>query len=178
MRPSDSPTPFRLGSGSPRLRRTSRKMASSSRVSGCISKTPDSLGASVAAPRWPQDHEEMSGYPRLLDRPLHARPALTPRRVRPSLALSREAALLPSGRMTPSAPGKRYISGLTLAARMLVCLRIYQSVAREAARLTTGLPGSALTRWDLHPLDDSPNFQRYRHLLSNGPALPGRIHPP
>jgi hypothetical protein len=57
---------------------------------------------------------------------------------------------------------------------MPVYLRINMSVTRNAARLTYGLPGSALAVRDSHPLDDYPNFQRYRHLLSNGPALTGR----
>lgn len=56
-----------------------------------------------------------------------------------------------------------------------MCLRINTPVTRNAARLTSDLPGSALTVRGSHPLDNLPNFQRYRHLLSIGPALTGRF---
>ena len=38
-------------------------------------------------------------------------------------------------------------------------LRINAAVTDDAARLATGLPGSALAGRDLHPLDDSSEFQ-------------------
>ncbi len=61
---------------------------------------------------------------------------------------------------------------------MFACLRINKTVASPAARLTTGLLGFALTGRDLHPLDDSSHFQRYRLLLPKEPALTGRIQAP
>jgi len=51
-------------------------------------------------------------------------------------------------------PWKKTFSTLIVAARMPVCLRINMSVTRNAARLTYGLPGSALAVRDSHPLDD------------------------
>ena len=38
-------------------------------------------------------------------------------------------------------------------------LRINAAVTDNTARLATGLPGSALAGRDLHPLDDSSEFQ-------------------
>ncbi|MBT8373422.1 MAG: hypothetical protein KJN80_00750, partial [Deltaproteobacteria bacterium] len=49
---------------------------------------------------------------------------------------------------------KKTFSTLIVAARMPVCLRINTSVTRDTARLTYGLPGSALAVRDSHPLDD------------------------
>ncbi len=49
---------------------------------------------------------------------------------------------------------KKTFSTLIVAARMPVCLRINISVTRNAARLTYGLPGSALAVRGSHPLDD------------------------
>jgi len=43
---------------------------------------------------------------------------------------------------------------------MLTFLRINRPVAGAAARFVTGLPGSALTGRDSHPLDDSSDFHR------------------
>ena len=45
-------------------------------------------------------------------------------------------------------------------AQLLVCLRINPEVASRTARLTAGLPGSALAGRDLHPLDDTPNLRK------------------
>jgi hypothetical protein len=44
-------------------------------------------------------------------------------------------------------------------AHTFACLRINAIVTEDAARLTTGLPGSALTGRDSHPLDDCSEFQ-------------------
>jgi len=41
---------------------------------------------------------------------------------------------------------------------MLACLRINVAVAVDAARLATGLPGSALAGRVSHPLDDFSEF--------------------
>ena len=49
---------------------------------------------------------------------------------------------------------KKTFSTLIVAARMPVYLRINMSITRNAARLTSGLPGSALTVRGSHPLDD------------------------
>jgi len=49
---------------------------------------------------------------------------------------------------------KKVLSTLIVAARMPVHLRINTSVTRNAARLTYGLPGSALAVRGSHPLDD------------------------
>jgi len=43
---------------------------------------------------------------------------------------------------------------------MLTYLRINRHVAGTAARLVTGLPGSALTGRVSHPLDDYSDFQK------------------
>ena len=44
-------------------------------------------------------------------------------------------------------------------ARTLAYLRINAAVTGDAARLTTGLPGSALAGRVSHPLDDDSEFQ-------------------
>jgi hypothetical protein len=56
---------------------------------------------------------------------------------------------------------------------LFACLRINQSVTALAARLATGLPGSALAGRDSHPLDDRPNFVESPHdpLLSDQHCL-------
>jgi hypothetical protein len=46
------------------------------------------------------------------------------------------------------------MTSLLVAARTPVYLRINTTVTRNAARLTYGLPGSALTVRGSHPLDD------------------------
>jgi hypothetical protein len=43
---------------------------------------------------------------------------------------------------------------------LFACLRINRVIAGSTARLTTGLPGSALAGRDSHPLDDKPNFMK------------------
>ena len=67
--------------------------------------------------------------------------------------------LLPSGIPTPWALGMSAFRGWFPTARSLVYLRIAEEVANSVARLTSGLPGSALTGQDLHLLDDEPNFK-------------------
>ena len=51
-----------------------------------------------------------------------------------------------------------FVGWLTMA-HTLARLRINIPVAEDAARLATGLPGSALTGRDSHPLDDFSTFQ-------------------
>jgi len=99
------------------------------------------------------------GDPRFLGRPL----ARVPRFLTPSLA--------PASRPTceagaaafelPGSLGSGYmhISWPTHAAHMLACLRINQSITGLAARLATGLPGSALAGRDSPPLDDKHDFR-------------------
>jgi len=62
--------------------------------------------------------------------------------------------LLPSGKLKPSAPETKPFSTLIVAAHTPVYLRINTPITRNAARLTSGLPGSALTVRGSHPLDD------------------------
>jgi len=56
---------------------------------------------------------------------------------------------------------------------LFACLRINRVIAGPTARLTTGLPGWALTGRDSHPLDDRPNFAESPHdsLLSDQHCL-------
>ena len=49
--------------------------------------------------------------------------------------------------------------GCHTMAHTFAYLRINATVTDDAARLATGLPGSALTGRDLHPLDDNSEFQ-------------------
>jgi len=51
-----------------------------------------------------------------------------------------------------------FVGWLTMA-HTFACLRINICVTADAARLATGLPGSALTGRDSHPLDDCSKFQ-------------------
>lgn len=106
MRPSDSLAPIGLGSGSPRLRPTSWKVSPSSRVFMCTLKTPS---PSEIRSRFPVDrhnHEETTGSPRLLGRPLRTCHGHLPRRpCRPHRPLA-VTVLLPSGPPRPWAlPG-------------------------------------------------------------------------
>ena len=52
------------------------------------------------------------------------------------------------GNRHPRRLGANYISELTSAAHMFACLRIDVSLTSDTARLVSGLPGSALARWD------------------------------
>jgi hypothetical protein len=62
------------------------------------------------------------------------------------------------------------------AAHTLACLRINEPVTRNAARLASGLPGSALAGWGSHPLDDSSDFVELSSPpFCIGPAGTGRI---
>jgi hypothetical protein len=54
--------------------------------------------------------------------------------------------------------GNQKLSRPHAAAHMLACLRINVAVAVDAARLATGLPGSALAGRVSHPLDDFSEF--------------------
>ena len=82
----------------------------------------------------------------------------------------RRAHLLPSVEVGAAAfelydtlgSGDSRFTRLTHAAHTLAHLRISGSVAGFAARLATGLPGSALTGRESHPLDDKQDFRNYR----------------
>lgn len=161
MRPSDSLTSIGLGSGSPRLRPTSWRVASSSRILGCTLKTP---GPSEFRLRDSVDryhHEDTPGSPRLLGRPLRTcRGHLLPRRPyrhrRPWFG-SRSCCLraLRDLGLCRDCP----FDGCHTTAHTLAYLRVNAVVTDDAARLATGLPGSALAGRDLHPLDDYSGFQ-------------------
>jgi len=94
----------------------------------------------------------------LLDRPLHARR----RQDTPSdaLALSPyiEGGAAAFMKRVTLGIGNQELSRLHAAAHLLACLRINAAVADDAARLATGLPGSALAGRVLHPLDDFSEF--------------------
>ena len=62
-------------------------------------------------------------------------------------------------------------------AHTLAYLRINTVVTDDTARLATGLPGSALTGRDLHPLDDYSKISSRHRLppIPFRPALPGRF---
>ena len=51
-----------------------------------------------------------------------------------------------------------HIFGADSAAHTPACLRINEPITRNAARLASGPPGSALAGWGSHPLDDSSDF--------------------
>lgn len=90
--------------------------------------------------------------------------SFTPRRRCRRLARSRwrHCCLQALRRLGPHRTG--FISGPNSQGSHACCLRFNVDVAGNAARLATGLPGSALARWDLSPLDDKRNFGKY-HLL-------------
>src|SRR5262249_14784672 len=67
------------------------------------------------------------------------------------------------GRQTPGHPGHASFRAAFPTAQRLACLRISRDVATPAARLATGLPGSALAGRDFHPLDDKPNLRKSPH---------------
>jgi hypothetical protein len=104
--------------------------------------------------------------------------ANTPPDTQPPCPLS-VTVLLPSDGTIPWASGivGRFEAGGSLA-RMFTYLRINRRVIATAARLVTGLPGSALAGRDSHPLDDSSDFQKVSpSLLPVGPGLPDRFRP-
>ena len=99
----------------------------------------------------------------------------TPPDARPPCPSVAAATLLPSGNRTPWASGMRGFEADGSLARMLTYLRINRPVAGTAARLVTGLPGSALAGWDLHPLNDCSDFQKASpSLLPVRPGFPDR----
>ena len=99
----------------------------------------------------------------------------TPPDARPPCPFVAAATLLPSGNRTPWASGMGGFEADCSLARMLTYLRINRPVAGTAARLVTGLPGSALTGRDSHPLDDYSDFQRASpSLLPVRPGFPDR----
>ena len=160
MRPSDSLTSVGFGSGSPHLRPTSWRVPSSTRVSGCALKTP---GPSEFRGRHSVDrsyHEETTGSPRLLGHPLHAcpQPTTSPAVSSPS-PICAVTTLLPSGPSRPWAVPGLSFRWLTPRAHMFAYLRINESITGDAARLATGLPGSALAGRVSHPMDDTSDFK-------------------
>jgi len=78
--------------------------------------------------------EEWTGPPRLLGRPLCARPGHPPRQMCHSLAHLTVMTLLPSEHLVPWAPGKYQFRGRSPAAHTLVDLRIATTVTRNGAR--------------------------------------------
>ncbi len=122
-------------------------------------------------------HEETSGSPRLLGHPLHAcpQPTTSPAVSSPS-PICAVTTLLPSGPSRPWAMPGLSFRWLTPRAHMLAYLRINESISGNAARLATGLPGSALAGRVSHPLDDTSDFKAASTTsYPNRPALPGRI---
>ena len=85
MRPYDSLTPIGLGSGSPCLRPTSRRMTFLRQPPRAPADAA-AVGDSFAAPRRPQPPKEAPGSPRLPGRPLDTCRGRTPRRPRRTLA--------------------------------------------------------------------------------------------
>ena len=69
------------------------------------------------------------------------------------------------------------VSRPTHAAHVLACLRIDEDLTIPAARLATGLPGSALTGRGSHPLDDLQDFSDSATcLLPDQPCLVAPNH--
>ena len=67
----------------------------------------------------------------------------------------------------------------THAAHVLACLRIDEDLTVPAARLATGLLGSALAGRDSHPLDDLQDFSDSATcLLPDQPCLVAPDHTP
>ena len=88
-----------------------------------------------------------------------------------------QAALLPSGEMTPWAPGKWTFRDRILTAHTFTYLRIAVVIAHIVARLATDLRVFALIGWDSHPLDRYSEFPDVSdHILPFGPAFPGHFH--
>jgi len=104
--------------------------------------------------------------PSLLDHPMNARHGQMPRQACHCLALCDGNG--PAAFRQVSTLGTWDSSdfrGRLTAARTLAYLRIAVPVTRDAARLASGLLGSALTEWVLHPRDGSPNFKSEQSLL-------------
>jgi hypothetical protein len=82
--------------------------------------------------------------------------------------------LLPSGSLTPWAPGKQIPFVATwLTAHSFAYLRIAESVTVSGARLATGRAGSPLAGRVSHPLDDKQGFMKSSHtpILLDQPCL-------
>ena len=82
--------------------------------------------------------------------------------------------LLPSGSLTPWAPGKQiHFVAAWLTAHSLAYLRIAESVTVSGARLATGRAGSPLAGRVSHPLDDKQGFMKSSHtpILLDQPCL-------
>jgi hypothetical protein len=126
--------------------------------------------------RYTDIFEEWSGSPSLLDHPMNARHGQMPRQVCHCLALCDGNG--PAAFRQPSTLGtwnSTNFRGRLTAARTLAYLRIDVPVTRDAARLASGLLGSALTEWVSHPRDGSPNFEsEISSSFPFGQALTGR----
>lgn len=179
--PSGSPAcPLRCGSPAPWPRRRRLRFPSPPSTAGTSAcsfpprrapvRAPSALGFAVRGPP-PAIPTEGPGSLGLPGRPASDAPrAPTPPDARPPRPLA-AAALLPSEMPTSWAAGILALFGAALSsARMLTFLRINRPVTGQAARSVTGLPGSALTGRDSHPLDDSSDF-------SSGITSPGPVGP-
>jgi hypothetical protein len=89
-----------------------------------------------------------------------------------------DAALLPSGGLTPWASGTVLFRGCFLTAHEPARLRFAATVADVVARLASDLPGLALIGRGSHPLDD---FSEFLESIATSypfrPASPGRTRP-
>ena len=148
-------------SGSPRLWPTSRRTLLLRRphVRSPTRGASETYGPGSPPPR--NSYEDRQGPPRLLGRPWQPRRGRPPRRVRRPLrplAVTTTAAFRDG---KPLGTREHKVFGAAFpTAQLLVCLRINREVAPSTARLTAGLPGSALAGRDLHPLDDKPNLRK------------------
>jgi hypothetical protein len=157
MRPSDSPAasaaaPVPLAVDLPQRERFSapaaRAFANVRRVGGLRS-------GSSAAPEWSWTNRGLPGYwvvRRRRAMVVHPAGCVVP------LPTNGDDDCCLQGWQTLGHPEARGFRGRISTAQRLVCLRIGRAVTTAAARLTTGLPGSALTGRDSHPLDDNTEF--------------------
>jgi hypothetical protein len=169
MRPSDSLTPFGLGSGSPRRWPTSWPV-SSSWPDSCVhpqNAGPSEIGARLPVGRhFTRRRQGLPGYwVVLFIRAGDKHPART---LRDQPAASLRHRLRPTQRL--GHPGLIF-SGLTPPAHMFVCLRIAEAVVANGARLTTGLSGCTLAGSVSHQLDDVLVFKE-----SSLPPIPPGQH--
>ena len=164
MQPSDSPASFGLGSGSPRRRptaarplvldRLARATATGGRwrvVSGSpwhrFSDCGDAGASQVTGP-------SSARVPRSSTPPGASSPS-------PLERLQRRRHCCLQAIERPGHSGSAQFRGRYPSAHLLARLRFASSVAGQDARLTSGLPGSALAGRDLHPLDDVLDFTPY-----------------
>ena len=160
MQPYHSPASFGLGSGSP------RRLPTCPAPCSCPSRPCDRFGRTLE-----------SGLR------VFMAPVLRLRRCRGlpgywAVLRPRAEVIHPAGCVVAitlgqdsNAPGSAQFRGRYPSAHLLARLRCASSVAGQGARLTSGLPRSALAGRDLHPLDDYTGFHAIR--VPSRPALPG-----